>query len=108
MVQGRCSFRIILLFKGNDRVQYDPAIQDRMRQLTFCLAAAAANYPGQHSDSELNSGTQFARWEDKDACDRDLNVTGEDRYLYESNSLGNIVGTKAHADVYLLIQSNHF
>ena len=47
-----------------------------------------------------DSGTQFTRWEDEDACDRDLNVTGEDGYLYEANSLGNIVGTKAHADVY--------
>ena len=29
-----------------------------MKRLTFCLAAAAANYPGQRSDSELKSGIQ--------------------------------------------------
>ncbi|RKI99556.1 hypothetical protein D7X87_24795 [bacterium D16-54] len=47
-----------------------------------------------------DGGTQFTRWEDEDACDRDLNVTGEDGYLYEANSLGSRIDTKAHADVY--------
>ena len=47
-----------VLFKGNKDVYYDPAIADRMKKLTFCLAAAAANYPGQRSDSELKSGIQ--------------------------------------------------
>lgn len=47
-----------LLFKGNQRVNYDPAVADTMKKLTFCLAAAAANYPGQRPDSELKSGTE--------------------------------------------------
>ena len=47
-----------------------------------------------------DNGTQFTRWEGEDACERDLNVTGEDGYLYEANSLGHIAGTKAHADEY--------
>ncbi len=46
-----------LLFKGNKDVDYGTNT-DRMRKLTFCLAAAAANYPGQRSDSELKNGVE--------------------------------------------------
>lgn len=45
------------LFKGNKDVFYEGDV-DRMKRFTFCLAAAAANYPGQRSDSELKSGIQ--------------------------------------------------
>lgn len=47
-----------------------------------------------------DSGTQFTRWEDEDACNRDDNVTGADGYLYETNTVGNPTSTKAHSDTY--------
>lgn len=47
-----------------------------------------------------DDGSQFTRWEDEDACAMDVNITGEDGYLYDSNSVGNITNTKAHSDVY--------
>lgn len=47
-----------------------------------------------------DSGTQFTRWDDEDACNRDDNVTGADGYLYETNTIGNPTSTKAHSDTY--------
>ena len=49
-----------------------------------------------------DNGTQFTRWEEdeEDPCHNDLNVTGEDGYLYEANTGGNITSTKAHSDTY--------
>ncbi len=47
-----------------------------------------------------DSGTQFTRWEDEDACNEDLNITGEDGYLYDSNTVGSITSSKAHSDIY--------
>ena len=47
-----------------------------------------------------DSGSQFTRWDDEDACNRDDNVTGADGYLYETNTIGNPTSTKAHSDTY--------
>ncbi|MCI9180933.1 MAG: zinc ribbon domain-containing protein, partial [Lachnospiraceae bacterium] len=47
-----------------------------------------------------DNGSQFIRWEDEDTCDRDVNITGPDGYLYETNTVENITNTKAHTDVY--------
>lgn len=49
-----------------------------------------------------DSGTQFTRWEEdeEDPCDQDNQVTGEDGYLYEANTVGHITNTKAHSDTY--------
>ena len=49
-----------------------------------------------------DNGTQFTRWDDgaEDPCKEDTNVTGEDGYLYDADTLGNITSSKAHGDTY--------
>ena len=43
-------------FQGNKDIQYDDAIKDDMKKFIFCLAAAAANAPGQRSDRDVKAG----------------------------------------------------
>ena len=49
-----------------------------------------------------DDGTQFTRWDDaeQDPCIQDNQITGEDGYLYETNTVGAITRDKAHSDSY--------
>ena len=49
-----------------------------------------------------DDGTQFTRWgeDDEDPCSDDVNITGDDGYLYQTNSVDAITSTKAHTDTY--------